>query len=249
MPYYRELAGDREFRCAKCGRRKRVKYVPRSNLCRDCAAKNRRKVENTAIQLEKNLVITRMVERRFEKKAEKEIPQSLGEIFGEWMHRWGILIFWATAYFPASAISRTVSFRDEWLVIWLVILVWCLGAPYTMWVIIDRILAKPRKERAERIRLRVVELAEERKRRIEEAAQFYSSPEWNMIRKQVIQEKGRVCAECGRRIKQNDDITVDHIKPRSKFPDLALNIENLRVLCRSCNSKKGDREFEELVVT
>ncbi len=66
-----------------------------------------------------------------------------------------------------------------------------------------------------------------------------------MIRKQVIKQKGRVCAECGRRIRKDGDITVDHIKPRSKYPDLSLEIENLRVLCRPCNSKKGSREFEE----
>ena len=47
--------------------------------------------------------------------------------------------------------------------------------------------------------------------------------------------------------RKDSDITVDHIKPRSKYPELALEIENLRVLCRSCNSKKGGKEFEELV--
>jgi len=110
---------------------------------------------------------------------------------------------------------------------------------------VDWILAKPRQERAERIKLKIVGLAEERKRKIEEAEQFYSSPEWDMLRKQVIKQKGKVCAECGRRITQNSDITVDHIKPRSRYPELALKLENLRVLCRPCNSKKGSREFEE----
>ena len=66
-----------------------------------------------------------------------------------------------------------------------------------------------------------------------------------MIRRQVIKQKGRVCAECGHRILKNNDITVDHIKPRSKYPELSLKIENLRVLCRSCNAKKGAQEFEE----
>ena len=241
MPYYRELAGDRVFRCSECGRRKRVKYVPTSNLCRKCAAKHRRKVENTAIQLEKNLVITKMVERKITKRAEKEIPLSTAEIIGENISRWGAIPFWITSYFVAHA------FFTEWTgPFWLVLFGWGLAGTFGCIYIVDEILAKPRKERAERINLKKIELAEIRKRKIEEAEQFYSSPEWNIIRKQVIKQKGRVCAECGRRIIRNIDITVDHIKPRSKYPELSLKIENLRVLCRSCNSKKGDREMEEV---
>ena len=111
-------------------------------------------------------------------------------------------------------------------------------------VIIDRILAKPRRERAERISNRLVELAEERKKRQEEERLFYSSPEWRQIRTRVMKKYGKVCSECGLWIKNNLDVTVDHIQPRSKYPELALNIENLRVLCRSCNSQKGDRDSE-----
>jgi 5-methylcytosine-specific restriction endonuclease McrA len=33
-------------------------------------------------------------------------------------------------------------------------------------------------------------------------------------------------------------LTVDHIKPRSKYPALALVLSNLRVLCRRCNSSR-----------
>lgn len=245
MPYYRELAGNRIFRCSECGRRKRVKYVPASNLCRECAAKHRPKVENTAIQLEKNLVVTKMVERRLTKRAEKEIPLSRKEMIGDQISRWGPILFWVTSYFVARAISNAVFPFEEWTeLFWLVLLGWGFAGTFGSMYIVGLVLAKPREERAERIRLRIVELAEERKRKIEEAEQFYSSPEWNTLREQVIGQKGSVCAECGRRIKEDKDITVDHIKPRSKYPDLALKIENLRVLCRSCNSRKGDREYE-----
>jgi len=246
MPYYRELAGGRVFRCSECGRRKYVKYVPTSNLCRECAAKKKRRVDNIPVQLKENLIVTKMVERRFTKRAAKEIPLSKAEIIGENISRWGTLFLWVSGYFVARAVSDAIFPSEEWTpLFWFVILAWCFGLPWANMVIIDRILAKPKKERAYKISARIVELAEERKRKIEEAEQFYSSPEWDMLRKQVIKQKGKVCAECGRRITQNSDITVDHIKPRSRYPDLALKIENLRVLCRSCNSAKGNREFEE----
>jgi hypothetical protein len=181
-----------------------------------------------------------MVERRFKKMAEKEIPLSRKEIIGNQISRWVPIFFWITSYFVAHA------FFTEWTApFWVVLLVWGFGGTLGTIYMVDWILAKPRQERAERIKLKIVELAEERKRKIEEAKQFYSSPEWDMLRKQVIKQKGKVCAECGRRITQNSDITVDHIKPRSRYPESALKLENLRVLCRSCNSKKGSREFEE----
>ena len=48
-------------------------------------------------------------------------------------------------------------------------------------------------------------------------------------------ERWRCCACCG----STEDITIDHIIPLSKGGDDELN--NLRLLCRSCNSRKGDR--------
>jgi len=92
-------------------------------------------------------------------------------------------------------------------------------------------------------RARVIELGEERKKRLDETRQFYSSPEWNLLRDQVIREEGHLCSECGELIQYKEDITVDHIRSRSKYPDLALERQNLRVLCRSCNSKKGAKDL------
>lgn len=46
------------------------------------------------------------------------------------------------------------------------------------------------------------------------------------------------CTACGSR----DDLTVDHVVPLAARPDLAYRIDNLQVLCRKCNSRKGTRE-------
>jgi hypothetical protein len=55
------------------------------------------------------------------------------------------------------------------------------------------------------------------------------------VRRAVFERDGSACLECG----TTDDLTLDHIHPWSKGgPD---TFENLRVLCRSCNSSKGAR--------
>lgn len=72
-----------------------------------------------------------------------------------------------------------------------------------------------------------------------EYVRFYTTNDWRTLRAKVIRRDGKVCQGCGIVIKSERDITVDHIKPRSRFPDLALEISNLQVLCRSCNSSKG----------
>lgn len=55
------------------------------------------------------------------------------------------------------------------------------------------------------------------------------------IRDLVLDRDGHACRLCG----TTEDLTLDHIYPWSLGgPDTP---ENLRVLCRSCNSSKGDR--------
>jgi hypothetical protein len=53
------------------------------------------------------------------------------------------------------------------------------------------------------------------------------------IRSAVYERDGSMCVKCGAR----DDLTLDHIYPWSLGgPD---TVDNLRVLCRPCNSRKG----------
>ena len=51
----------------------------------------------------------------------------------------------------------------------------------------------------------------------------------------LSQKQGKACAACG----GVSDLTVDHIKPLAKYPELFMTWDNLQILCRSCNSKKG----------
>lgn len=56
----------------------------------------------------------------------------------------------------------------------------------------------------------------------------------------VFRRDGFLCRECG----SDADLTIDHIHPVSRGGDNSL--ENLRVLCRCCNSKKRARVLEKI---
>lgn len=58
-------------------------------------------------------------------------------------------------------------------------------------------------------------------------------PAW--LRAAVYDRDGRACVECG----ATEDLTLDHIYPHSLGGDDSL--DNLRTLCRPCNSAKGNR--------
>lgn len=67
------------------------------------------------------------------------------------------------------------------------------------------------------------------------APDFYNTQAWRELRYRVLLLQGGQCQCCGSRA----DVHIDHIKPRSKRPDLALEITNLQILCGDCNKGKG----------
>jgi len=73
------------------------------------------------------------------------------------------------------------------------------------------------------------------------SAGFLRSLEWRELRQKVIERYGAKCMCCGYTSNDKSRIHVDHIKPRSLYPSLALDFENLQVLCRACNKAKGNK--------
>lgn len=69
--------------------------------------------------------------------------------------------------------------------------------------------------------------------------EFYRSPEWRALRYQALKAAGGCCQCCGARASLRKPLHVDHIKPRSRFPELAHKLSNLQVLCDDCNMGKG----------
>lgn len=74
---------------------------------------------------------------------------------------------------------------------------------------------------------------------------FYSSPEWMRLRYQAIKQYGNKCKACGRGPNNGVVIHVDHIKPRSVFPELSLTLSNLQILCEECNLGKSNIHFTD----
>lgn len=71
---------------------------------------------------------------------------------------------------------------------------------------------------------------------------FYESDAWRDVRYRALKLHGGCCQCCGARGSRDAPLHVDHIKPRSQFPGLALDLTNLQVLCADCNLGKSDRD-------
>ena len=74
---------------------------------------------------------------------------------------------------------------------------------------------------------------------------FYKTKTWLALRYEVLSERGAKCECCGATQSDGAKLQVDHIKPRSKYPELALSKANLQVLCRACNAGKSNRHEDD----
>lgn len=87
---------------------------------------------------------------------------------------------------------------------------------------------KNRKKRSKRKKQRFIE------------AGFYQAREWLHVRYLAILRSDGCCEACGRGKRHKVSLHVDHVKPRSKYPELALELNNLQVLCADCNLGKSN---------
>lgn len=69
--------------------------------------------------------------------------------------------------------------------------------------------------------------------------EFYTSDAWRRVRYRALKKHGNACQCCGTPASRKKPLHVDHIKPRSKHPELELDINNLQILCEDCNLGKG----------
>lgn len=95
-----------------------------------------------------------------------------------------------------------------------------------------------------------------KRRKIEPKVKFKShrgnkNPRWNggtvnYWKKQVLTRDDYTCQICGHR--EPEIMEVDHIKPKSKFPNLAKELSNLLTLCPNCHRRKTNREKKALKI-
>jgi 5-methylcytosine-specific restriction protein A len=81
---------------------------------------------------------------------------------------------------------------------------------------------------------------------------FLKSSAWRTVRVLALKRDHYRCVKCGEDVSHPGKSRVDHIKPRSTHPHLALALFNLRTLCGWCdnqahrekrsNSKTGERQ-------
>lgn len=64
----------------------------------------------------------------------------------------------------------------------------------------------------------------------------FNNGRWKTLSKR-LRRLAPFCEECATTV----NLTVDHVLPVSKFPELTYAVENCRVLCNVCNGKRGNR--------
>lgn len=69
------------------------------------------------------------------------------------------------------------------------------------------------------------------------ADKFYQSKEWIEMRRLAKARDKYKCQICGVSVHEKGTSQVDHIIPVKQAPSLALDINNLRTLCRPCHVK------------
>lgn len=63
---------------------------------------------------------------------------------------------------------------------------------------------------------------------------------WDYWKKQTLLRENYTCQVC--QFRDEEIAEVDHILPKSLYPELRLDLNNLQVLCPNCHRRKTNRE-------
>lgn len=74
-------------------------------------------------------------------------------------------------------------------------------------------------------------------------ARFYTSSEWRRLRQSILERDHFECQWCKAegRVMTDAVLEVDHIKELAQYPELAMEPDNLRTLCKDCHNKRHNR--------
>ena len=65
------------------------------------------------------------------------------------------------------------------------------------------------------------------------------------IKDVILAETNEKCAYCEAKCMDVDFGNVEHIRPKSKFPERMLDYQNLTLACRQCNTWKGNEDYDD----
>lgn len=66
---------------------------------------------------------------------------------------------------------------------------------------------------------------------------FYYGRPWRTVRAAALRRDGRRCVVCGADVSAPGAARVDHILPRRDWPELELELGNIRTLCAACDNQ------------
>ncbi|MEQ7216754.1 HNH endonuclease signature motif containing protein [Enterococcus asini] len=74
-------------------------------------------------------------------------------------------------------------------------------------------------------------------------ARFYGSSTWRQLRQSILERDHFECQWCKAegRVTMDAILEVDHIQELKDHPELALDPDNLRTLCKDCHNRRHDR--------
>lgn len=99
-------------------------------------------------------------------------------------------------------------------------------------------LKRAKKKWAQKQKRKQNSLLKSKKQDTPKESSVLNSREWKVLRYRALRTYGRICMLCH---STSGPMHVDHIKPRSKYPELTFDFNNLQILCESCNQGKSDK--------
>lgn len=79
--------------------------------------------------------------------------------------------------------------------------------------------------------------------------EFFNPKAKSQLRKKLLEEQGYVCIYCKKRVVENEDISIEHIRPKSLYGKLEFDYFNLAISCSykgkgsTCDPKKAEKEL------
>jgi 5-methylcytosine-specific restriction enzyme A len=66
---------------------------------------------------------------------------------------------------------------------------------------------------------------------------LYQSAEWKELRKKVMHRDNYMCTKCKTKNSITNSLQVEHVKPKSIYPELMFDLNNVITLCKRCHAK------------